>query len=267
MFRSRAYIAILILAAITALWISGTLGQDQALRLLDAVSGGESVPTSGSASDVGDFPSRETSRSDASGDAVAAEPAPAPAPIIYEEAASSSTPVPTGGASSSSSISSSSGYSAASATSGGETGSLFTYMYEARTTEPDPLREADQRFVQSTRDLFANYQEASDSGQRETIRDQLTEVLTKHFEVRQQIRVRELEELEAQVRRLRELHDRREQEKDQIVRDRLQQLVRDAEGLGWGSREGVPGLMGRTNPLTPGSSTTPARRTRPARPR
>jgi hypothetical protein len=258
MYRPQTHIAILTLAAITILWISGTLGQDPAAVLPDPISSGESVPTSGSASGIGYFPSRETSRSDASGDAVAAEPAPAPAPIIYEEAASSSTPVPTGGASSSSSISSSSGYSSASITSDGQTGSVFTYLFPAGA-EPDPLREADQRFVQSTRELIAKYQRITDSGEREMLRDQLNDVLVKHFEVRQQMRVRELEELEAQVERLRELHDRREQEKVQIVRDHLQQLLRDAEGLGWGASGGGTGSAVRIGGSGSGATISPSR--------
>jgi hypothetical protein len=62
-------------------------------------------------------------------------------------------------------------------------------------------------------------------------------VITKHFEIRQQIRANELKELNAQIRRLQELHDRREQEKNQIISDRLRQILRDAEGLGWGSSD------------------------------
>lgn len=170
---------------------------------------------------------------------LAQDPTSDPAPNPHDGATSSGTQAPSRGANSSSSTSSSSGYSSATATSDGETSNYY-YMYGTGTSEPDPLRQADQRFAQSTRDLIAKYGETTDSGERETIRDQLNDVLTKHFEVRQQIRESELEELEAQVQRLRELHNRREQAKDQIVRDRLQQLLRDAEGLGWGSDDAIP---------------------------
>ena len=44
--------------------------------------------------------------------------------------------------------------------------------------------------------------------------------------MRQQTRERELKELEEHVRKLRELHQRRAREKDQIVRDRVRQLPR-----------------------------------------
>lgn len=146
-----------------------------------------------------------------------------------------------GGTGASSSASMSSGYSSAAASSNGQSSTPFAFTFGMGSSEANPLRQADQRFGQSTRDLIAKYQETTDPDQRETVREELNDVLTKHFDVRQQIRARELEELEAQVRRLRELHDRREEEKDQIVRDRLQQLLRDAEGLGWGVSEGVPG--------------------------
>ena len=60
---------------------------------------------------------------------------------------------------------------------------------------------------------------------------------TEHFEIRQKIRAHELEELNEQIRRLQALHDRREQDKSQIIGDRMRQLLRDAEGLGWGPND------------------------------
>jgi hypothetical protein len=272
MFRSRTYSAILTLSAITILWISGTLGQDPAAGPGPASSSAY-VPSSGEVSGVGEFPGGESVLSSgtvASDNAVAEDPQPAPEPRPqpYAGSATGSTRAPASGASSSSSSPTSSGFSAGSAASDGETGSFYSYVYFPGTTEPDPLTEADQRFVQSTRDLIGKYQEATDPGERETIRDQLNDVLVNHFEVRQQFRARELQELEAQVERLRELHNRREREKNQIVRDRLQQLLRDAEGLGWGASDAIPGSGARFQ--WPGSNssqpaTTPARPAAPLR--
>ena len=64
--------------------------------------------------------------------------------------------------------------------------------------------------------------------------DELTKVVSDQFDLRQESRERELKELEEHVRKLRELHQRRAKEKDQIVRDRVRQLLRDVDGLGWG---------------------------------
>jgi hypothetical protein len=98
----------------------------------------------------------------------------------------------------------------------------------------DPLQKADRDHTELTRTLLAKYQKSSDQDEREQLSDELGKVITEHFEIRQKIRAHELEELNAQIRRLQALHDRREQDKSQIINDRLRQLMRDAEGLGWG---------------------------------
>jgi hypothetical protein len=98
----------------------------------------------------------------------------------------------------------------------------------------DPLQQADRTHTETTRRLVAKFQASTDAAERRSVREELQKVIGDHFAVRQQIRAKELAELQAQVRRLQELHDRRELEKDQIIADRMGQLLRDAEGLGWG---------------------------------
>ena len=89
------------------------------------------------------------------------------------------------------------------------------------------------REVRTTK-LLSEYKRATDEKDRAKVLDDLTKVVSEQFETRQTNRERELKELEDHVRKLRELHQRRAKEKDQIVRDRVRQLLRDAEGLGWG---------------------------------
>lgn len=101
----------------------------------------------------------------------------------------------------------------------------------------DPLQQADRAHADSTKTLLAKYQSTTDADERKSLGDDLQRVITEHFEIRQQIREKELQDLQAQIKRLQELHDRRKQEKDRIIGDRLRQLLRDAEGLGWGASE------------------------------
>jgi hypothetical protein len=108
---------------------------------------------------------------------------------------------------------------------------------DANETELDSLQNADRAHAELTRTLLAKYQESSNQDERKKLGEDLESVITEHFEIRQKIRAHELEELNAQIRRLQELHDRREQDKSQIISDRLRQLLRDAEGLGWGPTE------------------------------
>jgi hypothetical protein len=94
--------------------------------------------------------------------------------------------------------------------------------------------------------LQATYQTTTDADERKKLSEELEQVITKHFEIRQKIRARELEELQSQIRRLQELHERRQQEKSQIVADRLRQVLREAQGLGWGSSDAAVTSYPRT---------------------
>jgi hypothetical protein len=85
-----------------------------------------------------------------------------------------------------------------------------------------------------TRKLLSDFSRTEDEKERAKVLNELTDVVSDQFDLRQEARERELRELEEHVRKLRELHQRRAKEKDQIVRDRVRQLLRDVEGLGWG---------------------------------
>ncbi len=97
---------------------------------------------------------------------------------------------------------------------------------------------------QQTRTLVGEYRASSDTGKRVVTKDNLTAVVNEHFALRQTSRQSELDELEKELNRLRALHDRRQNQQDKIVADRVESLLREADGLGWGSsssrRGGVP---------------------------
>jgi hypothetical protein len=135
------------------------------------------------------------------------------------------------------------------------------------TTE-QPLEEADRAHAESTRRLQSEYRAATNPDEREKLSDELERVISEHFEIRQKMRAQELEDLQKQIRRLQELHDRREQEKNQIISDRLRQVLRDADGLGWGGSDTAApsglGLQSSPN-LVPSRSVAPATTTEYAR--
>ena len=93
---------------------------------------------------------------------------------------------------------------------------------------------ADDNREGRTRKLLSDYSRTDDEKERAKVLDELTKVVSEQFEHRQESRERELKEVEEHMRKLRELHTRRAKEKDQIVRDRVRQLLRDVDGLGWG---------------------------------
>jgi hypothetical protein len=105
----------------------------------------------------------------------------------------------------------------------------------AEPDEPElnKLRQADAAMGKQADQLAERYAASEDAEQRNAIKAELTEHLTNHFSVQQQIRDRELARVEARVKKLRELTQKRREAQKTIVEQRLDQLVREAEGLGW----------------------------------
>jgi len=113
--------------------------------------------------------------------------------------------------------------------------------------EPDAALEAEQEALaeqeNETQRLVTEYRQTEDEKERGWIAGELSKAIAKHFDIRQEARERELKQLEVQMRKLRELHDKRMKEKEQIVQDRVRQLLRDADGLGWGTDTDANGII------------------------
>jgi hypothetical protein len=71
--------------------------------------------------------------------------------------------------------------------------------------------------------------------EREGIQKDLREALKKEFQAGIAANEKEIAELEAQLKQLREKLDLRRQKQEEIVDFRVQQLLREAQGLGWGT--------------------------------
>lgn len=95
-------------------------------------------------------------------------------------------------------------------------------------------------FDDETREVIEAYRRTDDEAEKARIAKALPELVGKEFDARQKIREHELKQLEEQLRKLQELHQRRAKQRDQIVEERVRQLLRDADGLGWGSDEDRP---------------------------
>lgn len=86
-----------------------------------------------------------------------------------------------------------------------------------------------------TRKAIEAYRLTDDQDEKARIVKALPDVVAKQFDARQLAREGELKQLEDQLRKLQEVHQRRARERDQIIAERVRQLLRDADGLGWGS--------------------------------
>ena len=97
---------------------------------------------------------------------------------------------------------------------------------------------SDQTFEQRTQELLATYGQY-DETKRDKFVEQLTKLVSEHFNFKQSIRDAELKQLEAQLKKLRDLQVQRTKAKDEIIQERVRQLMREASGLGWGATDGV----------------------------
>ncbi len=68
---------------------------------------------------------------------------------------------------------------------------------------------------------------------KEKIRTKLTETLGKQFDARQKRHEAEITALEAKIKKLKEMVQKRQDNRREIISRRMEQLVREAEGLGW----------------------------------
>jgi hypothetical protein len=91
-----------------------------------------------------------------------------------------------------------------------------------------------------SRDVLSKYRKATDSSERDRLSSDVEKIIAAQFDVRQRLREQELQQLADQLSRLRNIHQQRAEQKDRIVKDRVQQLLRDADGLGWGDAPSGP---------------------------
>jgi uncharacterized protein YlxW (UPF0749 family) len=103
--------------------------------------------------------------------------------------------------------------------------------------------------------LAHQYVEAKKEDEKREIRKNLLEVLNKQFDQHIQQQQHELEDLEKQIAKLKEVLKKRLDAKSTIVERRLDQLIQDAEGLGWNAPSGPQAGFGTgyaNPPIVPG---------------
>ena len=90
--------------------------------------------------------------------------------------------------------------------------------------EMHELLKADQDLEREAREMAIQYRRAP-KPQREEIKERIGKLVNKHFEVRQERRELELKRLEEELDRLRGAIERRNEARDQLVGQRLSQLL------------------------------------------
>lgn len=85
---------------------------------------------------------------------------------------------------------------------------------------------------------LSTYAQTEDQDARAKQRDEIAKALDQIFDIRQEQRVNELMALQARVQKLGATLDQRATSKNEILKNRLDYLLREADGLGWG--DGIP---------------------------
>jgi hypothetical protein len=82
-------------------------------------------------------------------------------------------------------------------------------------------------------DLARKLGEAQSDADRAKLKDDLTKVLEKQFDLRQKHHRDEVDALQAKLARLKQLVDTRQERRREIITKRLDQITSAAQGLGW----------------------------------
>ncbi|HEV3003116.1 MAG TPA: hypothetical protein VGX78_01585 [Pirellulales bacterium] len=110
----------------------------------------------------------------------------------------------------------------------------------AQDEESAKLIASDVQMQQESQTLLGQYAEAEGDDEKAQIKEKLAAALGKQFSAQQQLREHEIAKIEARVKKLREAINKRNEAKRSIVDKRLDQLIREAEGLGWNAPAAGP---------------------------
>ena len=117
------------------------------------------------------------------------------------------------------------------------------------TTTTTPRIPAADRHVD---ELLGQWKAAKTDADRNRIENQLRAALVDAFHARCANHEREIEQLEAKVKELRGQLALRRQKENEIVDFRFQQLLREAQGLGWGTEPGTGDTEKTGGPVSSG---------------
>lgn len=97
------------------------------------------------------------------------------------------------------------------------------------------LNEPRRVFPRVQEEILSQYAATDDTSEHAKLKSLLQKAVLEEFAFRQAKRRTALDRLAKELQRLETLHSRREKEKTSIVASRVEQLIRDKVGLGWGA--------------------------------
>jgi len=130
-------------------------------------------------------------------------------------------------------------------------------MMGSAPQEYDPemaeLADAEATLAAHADELLAQYATADATEDQKQLKSELRDTLAKQFDVQRQRRELELARIEERVQKLRDQIKKRNDARDTIIERRFEQLVSEADGLGWGplaspNARGMSRAPGMTQP-------------------
>jgi hypothetical protein len=116
--------------------------------------------------------------------------------------------------------------------------------------EMSRLNLLDAQLGQQAESLVKQLAETTDDNERAKLKQSLQDTLSQQFDTQQKVRELEVANIEARVKKLRDTINKRSESRRTIIERRLDQLVRESEGLGWNSPAG--GAGGYSGPVGAG---------------
>jgi hypothetical protein len=113
--------------------------------------------------------------------------------------------------------------------------------------EMNELAQTEAVLANESAEIVARLAETEKAADRKQLAAELKATLAKQFDVQKKRREIELSRIEERVRKLREQIKKRDDARETIIDRRLDQLVDDADGLGWSSPTG-PAARRRSGP-------------------
>ena len=109
----------------------------------------------------------------------------------------------------------------------------FQNWDQLEKSDPDlfKLLKQDAELERTTRQLTMQYRQTIDADSKAEIGAQLADTVANHFDVRQKRRALELERLEKELNRMKELFEKRNSSRDKIIEQRLKELKGEEESL------------------------------------
>jgi hypothetical protein len=137
---------------------------------------------------------------------------------------------------------------------------LYPGAPQGTDPETNELTSQDQQFEQEVQSLVRQLATADEEKTKSELKDMLAATLERQFDTQQKLRQLEISRIQSRVDKLRGLLQKRTESRRKMIDNRLEQLLNDADGLGWssGTASGVqyvphalPGGFGPPKPATP----------------